>query len=85
MESDFELSELRHQLIDRVNSILSKANNFKDSFNKYEYLWVDDRKEFMKKFLKANGASEKNEKQFVPNLEIFREQVSEYFYIFERK
>ena len=40
--------------MERVNSIMSKANEFKDSFNKYAYLWVDDRKEFMRQFLLYN-------------------------------
>ena len=45
-----DLSEIRQELMDRVNTIMSKANEFKDSFSKYSYLWVDDRKEFMKQF-----------------------------------
>lgn len=65
--------------MDRVNSILVKANEFKDSFNKYEYLWVDDRKEFMKKFLKVNKdlapKTDQEGKTYSPMLEIFKEQV----------
>ena len=49
-----DLSEMRNTLIDKVNVIINKANDFKDSFNKYAYLWVDDRKEFMRQFLLYN-------------------------------
>jgi dynein heavy chain, axonemal len=54
LESKSDLSDMRSDLMDRVNSIMTKANEFKDSFNKYAYLWVDDRKEFMRQFLLYN-------------------------------
>ena len=54
LESKSDLSDMRSDLMERVNSIMAKANEFKDSFNKYAYLWVDDRKEFMRQFLLYN-------------------------------
>jgi dynein heavy chain, axonemal len=54
LENKADLSEMRNDLMERVNSVMAKANEFKDSFNKYAYLWVDDRKEFMRQFLLYN-------------------------------
>lgn len=42
---------MKTDLLLRVASIMAKANEFKDLFNRYAYLWVDDRNEFMKQFL----------------------------------
>jgi dynein heavy chain, axonemal len=77
MQSNQELNELKKKLMDRVKLILTKANTFKDSFNKYAYLWVDDRIQFMKKFLQIT--SDNNESL----LDKFKEQVDTYEKIYE--
>ena len=77
MHSNQELNELKKKLMDRVKLILTKANTFKDSFNKYAYLWVDDRIQFMKKFLQIT--SDNNESL----LDKFKEQVDTYEKIYE--
>ena len=35
LENKAELSEMRNDLMERVNSVMAKANEFKDSFYKY--------------------------------------------------
>ncbi|XP_054847065.1 dynein axonemal heavy chain 11 [Eublepharis macularius] len=51
MESMLELSETRKEIMDRVADIITKAVDFKNTFEAYAYLWVEDRSEFMKQFL----------------------------------
>ena len=84
LELKVDLSDMRQELMERVNSILTKSNEFKDSFNKYSYLWVDDRKEFMKQFLLYNHVltpeeieahAETGVPESPPTLEQFKEQV----------
>jgi dynein heavy chain, axonemal len=79
-----DLSEMRQDLMERVNSIVNKANEFKDSFSKYAYLWVDDRKEFMRQFLLYNHVLTQEEieahteggvPESPPTLEQFKDQV----------
>ena len=79
-----DLSEMRQDLMERVNSIVNKANEFKDSFSKYSYLWVDDRKEFMRQFLLYNHVLTQEEieahaetgvPESPPTLEQFKAQV----------
>ena len=85
LEAKSDLSDIRQDLMERVNAILTKTNEFKDSFNKYAYLWVDDRKEFMRQFLAYNHVLTQEEieahaetgvPESPPTLEQFKEQVS---------
>jgi dynein heavy chain len=87
LEARQDLSDLRQELMERVNSILTKANEYKDSFGKYAYLWVDDRKEFMRQFLLYNHVLTQEEleahaetgvPESPPTLEQFKEQVDQY-------
>ena len=84
LEAKTDLSDMRHDLMERITAILTKANEFKYSFNKYAYLWVDDRKEFMKQFLLYNHVltpeeieahSETGVPESPPTLEQFKGQV----------
>jgi dynein heavy chain len=82
LEANIDLSELRNKLMERVNKVLVKGNQFKNSFNKYAYLWVDDRKKFMKEFLQANKdlapiqtETADGEIVLAPNLQVFKDQV----------
>jgi dynein heavy chain len=87
LEARNDLSDMKQDLMERVNSILTKANEYKDSFNKYAYLWVDDRKEFMRQFLLYNHVLTQEEieanaetgvPESPPTLEQFKEQVDQY-------
>lgn len=87
LESKNDLSDMKQELMERVNAILTKANEYKDSFNKYAYLWVDDRKEFMRQFLLYNHVLTQEEieanaetgvPETPPTLEQFKEQVDQY-------
>ncbi len=86
LESKSDLSDMKQELMERVNQIMTKSNEYKDLFNKYAYLWVDDRKEFMRQFLLYNHVLTQEEieahvetgvPESPPTLEQFKEQVCE--------
>ena len=54
LEDMEELSEMRQELMDRVQNIMNKACEYRNSFDNHAYLWVDDRNEFMRQFLLYN-------------------------------
>lgn len=79
-----ELSEMRQELMDRVQNIMNKACEFRNSFDNYAYLWVDDRNEFMRQFLLYNHVltteeieanAEEGVPECPPTLAQFKEQV----------
>jgi len=87
LETRIELTDMRNEFMERVMNILTKANEFKYSFNKYSYLWVDDRQEFMKQFLLYNHVPSQEEidayaesgvPECPPTLEQFKGQVDTY-------
>ena len=43
-----EPSEMRQELMNRVENVMNKACDYRNSFDGYTYLWVDDRQEFMR-------------------------------------
>ena len=84
LEEMDDLSEMRNELMDRVNTIMTKATDYRNSFDIYSYLWVDDRNEFMRQFLIYNHVltadeieahSEEGVPENPPTLRQFREQV----------
>lgn len=54
LEEMEDLSEMRQELMDRIQTIMNKACDYRNSFDNYAYLWVDDRNEFMRQFLLYN-------------------------------
>ena len=77
-----ELSEMRNELMDRVNIIMTKAMEYRNSFDNYAYLWVDDRHEFMRQFLlyghvltQEEIESDEGVPERPPTLAQFKEQV----------
>ena len=79
-----DLTEMKQDFIDRVKSVITKANDYKDSFDQYAYLWLEDRKEFMRQFLLYNhmltqeeieAHGESGVPESPPTLEQFKQQV----------
>lgn len=92
LENKADLQDMRQDLMERVGFIINKANEYKDSFQKYAYLWTDDRKEFMKSFLmyghvptaeEIEAHAETGLPENPPKLEQFKEQVDLYENIYE--
>nr|XP_056713421.1 dynein axonemal heavy chain 11 [Euleptes europaea] len=86
MDSMLELSETRKVIMGRVEDVIIKAVDFKNTFEPYAYLWVEDRSEFMKQFLfdghmltsgdteiHGDGTSDQH-----PITEQFKEQIDIY-------
>ncbi|XP_071954573.1 dynein beta chain, ciliary-like [Antedon mediterranea] len=87
LEDMMELSDMRQEMMDRVQTIMNKAQEYRNSFDSYAYLWVDDRQEFMRQFLLYNHVltteeieahAEDGVPECPPTLEQFKEQVDTY-------
>ncbi|CAF3393401.1 unnamed protein product [Rotaria sp. Silwood1] len=87
-----DLADLRTDFTDRVHAVIGKANEYRALFNKYAYLWVDDRQEFMRQFLlyghvltqeEIEANAEQGVPQNPPTLQQFKEQVDTYESIYE--
>lgn len=79
-----DLSDMRNELMERVQNVMTKACDYRNSFDTYAYLWVDDRNEFMRQFLLYNHVltteeieahAEDGVPECPPTLEQFKEQV----------
>lgn len=79
-----ELSEMRQELMDRIQNVMNKACDYRNAYENYAYLWVDDRTEFMRQFLLYNHVLTQEEieahaedgvPECPPTLEQFKEQV----------
>ena len=84
LEEMDDLSDMRNELMERVHTIMSKATEYRNSFDNYSYLWVDDRNEFMRQFLLYNHVltaeeieahAEDGVPENPPTLNQFKEQV----------
>ena len=74
----------RQELMDRMQNIMNKSMEYRNSFDNYAYLWVDDRNEFMRQFLLYNHVltteeieahAEDGVPECPPTLNQFKEQV----------
>ena len=79
-----DLSDMRNELMERVHTIMNKATEYRNSFDNYSYLWVDDRNEFMRQFLLYNHVltaeeieahADEGVPENPPTLAQFKEQV----------
>ena len=87
VEEIAELSDLRDELMGRVGKIIAQSTEFQGSFDKYAYLWVDDRQVFMEQFLlyghvltaeEIEQAGDEGVPETPPTLSQFKEQVDAY-------
>lgn len=92
LEGMEDLSEMRNELMERVQNVMTKACDYRNSFDTYAYLWVDDRNEFMRQFLLYNHVltteeieahAEDGVPECPPTLEQFKEQIDTYEKIYE--
>ncbi|XP_013396327.1 dynein beta chain, ciliary isoform X2 [Lingula anatina] len=92
LEEMDELSEMRQELMDRVQTVMNKACEYRNSFDNYAYLWVDDRNEFMRQFLlyghvltaeEIEAHADDGVPENPPTLDQFKEQVDTYEKIYE--
>ncbi|VDI07166.1 dynein heavy chain, axonemal [Mytilus galloprovincialis] len=90
MEEMEELADMRSEMMDRVNIIMNKGMEYRNSFDNYAYLWVDDRNEFMRQFLLYGHVLTPEEiesgddvPQKPPKLMQFKEQIDAYEKIYD--
>lgn len=84
MEDMADLADMRQLLMERVQSVMSSCCEFRNSLERYSYLYLDDRKEFMRQFLlyghvpnsqETEGYQDDGVSESPPSLQNFREQV----------
>jgi len=87
MEDMADLNEHKEEMMERVQAVMEKACDYRNSFDNYAYLWVDDRNEFMKQFLtyghvltteEIEAHAEEGVPENPPTLDMFKEQVDTY-------
>ncbi|KAG7239799.1 hypothetical protein INR49_028387 [Caranx melampygus] len=87
MEDMADLADMRHLLMERVQGVMAACCEFRNSLESYSYLYVDDRKEFMRQFLLYSHVLTSQEMEVYaedgvpetpPTLENFREHVDKY-------
>uniref|UniRef100_A0A3Q3NPA1 Dynein heavy chain 9, axonemal-like n=1 Tax=Labrus bergylta TaxID=56723 RepID=A0A3Q3NPA1_9LABR len=92
MEDMADLADMRQLLMERVQGIMATCCEFRNSLERYSYLYVDDRKGFMRQFLlyghvlssqETEGYPEDGVSESPPTLDHFRQQVDGYEKIFE--
>ncbi|XP_076453714.1 LOW QUALITY PROTEIN: dynein beta chain, ciliary-like [Babylonia areolata] len=92
LEEMDDLSEMRQELMERVQTIMNKATEYRGSFDNYAYLWVDDRNEFMRQFLLYNHVltaeeieahADEGVPEKPPTLAQFKDQIDTYEKIYQ--
>ncbi|XP_034049709.1 dynein heavy chain 9, axonemal [Thalassophryne amazonica] len=90
MEDIADLAEMRVLLMERVKSVMATCCEFRNSLERYSYLYVDDQKEFMRRFLLYGDDIQEMEiyadsgiPESPPTLDNFREQVDRYETIYK--
>jgi len=85
-----EPTQMRNELMDHIQNIMSKACDYRNSFDHYAYLWVDDRGESLQQFLMYNHVLTTEElethgdegvPECPPTLQQFKDQVGVAFII----
>lgn len=93
MEDMVDLADMRNFLMENVQNIMSMCTEYRNSFDHYSYLYVDDRKEFMRQFLlyghvltaeEIEAHAEDGVPETPPTLGQFREQIDSYENIYEK-
>uniref|UniRef100_UPI00398F1A35 dynein axonemal heavy chain 11 n=1 Tax=Pristiophorus japonicus TaxID=55135 RepID=UPI00398F1A35 len=87
MDMMSDLAGMRQEIMDRVKRVADKAKKYQTSFDRYSYLWMNNKEEFMSQFL-LYGHSLTSEELEVqadyglpkcpPQLEQYREQINIY-------
>uniref|UniRef100_A0A8B9HTW9 Dynein, axonemal, heavy chain 9 n=1 Tax=Astyanax mexicanus TaxID=7994 RepID=A0A8B9HTW9_ASTMX len=92
MEDMADLADMRQLLMERVHRVMAQCCEHRNAFERYAYLYVDDRKEFMRQFLlyghvltteEIEAHADEGVPEDPPTLERFREQVDSYERMYE--
>ncbi|NXD86338.1 DYH9 protein, partial [Halcyon senegalensis] len=92
MEDMADLSDMRHDLMGRVQAVMAACCDYRSVFDHYSYLYVEDKKEFCRQFLlyghiltaaEIEAHVEDGVSETHPTLQQFREQIDSYEKIYE--
>ncbi|KAJ0060498.1 hypothetical protein NL108_014189, partial [Boleophthalmus pectinirostris] len=92
MEDMADLQDMRTRLMSRVHSVVAACGEYRSSLEPYSYLYVEERREFMRQFLLYGRVLTSHEMEMYadstvpespPTLDNFREQVDSYEKIYE--
>uniref|UniRef100_A0A8C5WIH4 Dynein axonemal heavy chain 17 n=1 Tax=Leptobrachium leishanense TaxID=445787 RepID=A0A8C5WIH4_9ANUR len=92
MEDMADLADMRNFLMESVQTMMTRCSEYRNSFDHYSYLYVDDRKEFMRQFLlyghvltaeEIEAHAEDGVPETPPTLQQFREQIDSYEKIYD--
>lgn len=84
MEDMADLADMRNLLMERIQAVMATCCEFRNSLERYSYLYVDDRKDFMRHFLLYGQIPTSQEMEVYgdsgvpespPTLDNFRQQV----------
>ncbi|XP_056405417.1 dynein axonemal heavy chain 9 [Hyla sarda] len=87
MEDMADLADMRNFLMESVQNMMTTCTEYRNSFDQHAYLYVDDRKEFMRQFLlyghvltpeEIEAHAEDGVPETPPTLLQFREQIDSY-------
>ena len=87
VEEIVELSDQREELLNHTHKVIEQVCEYRNTFSKYTYLWVDNREEFLQQFLlyghiltteELEAAGEEGVVETPPTLEKFKSQIDDY-------
>ncbi|KAK2522532.1 hypothetical protein Q9233_010529 [Columba guinea] len=87
-----DLADMRHELMGRVQAVMTACCDYRSAFDHYSYLYGEDRKEFFRQFLlyghiltaaEIEAHAENGVPESPPTLQQFREQIDSYEKIYE--
>ena len=78
LEEDYLILDAMSEVQSIVIANEGKCIEFKESYKKYEYLWVNDLQASLAEFLEVQGAEQADGSKGAPSLESFDQQVQKY-------
>lgn len=94
IDKNADMSDMKMEILDGVDKVVQEAAEFCRGFERYSYLWLEDRQICMDMFLQYGRFLEQDEvdmitmrdpsapEQSLPTIEAFREQIDNYESLF---
>lgn len=94
INNHFDITEMRHEILKGVDKVIQEAADYCRNFERYSYLWLEDREFCMENFLEYGRILEQEEVDLImnkdpaapqvaaPTIEAFREQIDNYEALF---
>lgn len=89
-----DITDMKHEILQGVEKVVEEAAEFCNGFERYSYLWLDDREKCIEMFLEFGRFLEVDELDLIamhdatapepcqPTIEAFREQIDNYESLF---